>query len=152
MATHLRQQIRAAMVTQLTGLTTTGTRVFDSLARNMEPAEQPSLRICADQEAPSRLIEPMRPWLIERSFVLAVEVAVLQNTAGYQDLLDEIIKEVEVAIDAANNPMRAFCKKIIPAGYAKPDFQGTADTIIAYQELRFEVTYYTRQGTPDVPA
>ena len=50
MADHVRMQIRNQAVTQLTGLTTTAARVFDSRVYPLEDANLPALLIYTKSE------------------------------------------------------------------------------------------------------
>lgn len=149
MADHLRKQIRIAAAAQLTGLTTTGTKVFVDRARQLQPSDLPALKIYLGDEKID-MKEPMRPRLRERQLELIVEAVVAANS-GYDDTMDQIVKEVENALDA-NNDLGGLCKAIEPHEYPRARFGGEADTIIGSQELHFMVLYYTRQGTPDTPA
>lgn len=149
MGDHLRKQIRVAAAAQLTGLATTGSRVFVDRARRIQPTDLPALKIFLGDENID-MKEPMAPRLRERQLVLIVEAVVAANTA-YDDTMDQIVKEVENALDA-NNGLGGLCKAIEPHEYPRARFGGDADTVVGSQELHFMVLYYTRQSAPDTPA
>jgi hypothetical protein len=51
MGNHIKRQIRERAVQTLTGLATTGVRVFASRARMVQPADLPCLRVfCSDEK------------------------------------------------------------------------------------------------------
>lgn len=149
MANHMRQQIRAAFATALTGLVTTGANVFTSRAYKLQQTDLPALRIFAGDEKID-MKTPQAPRLRERQLVMIVE-AVVASGAGYDDTMDEIVKEVENALDA-NNTLGGLVRAIEPHEYPRPRFMGDGDTVIGSQELHFMALYYTRQNAPDSPA
>lgn len=149
MADHLRKQIRAAAAAALTGLATTGAHVFTSRARKLQQSDLPALRIYTGDESID-MKEPAQPRLRERQITLIVEAVVAANTA-YDDTMDEIVKEVELAFDA-NNGLGGLARAIEPHEYPRARFGGEGDAVIGMQELQFKVLYYTRQSAPDVPA
>ena len=147
MADHLRDQIRAAVVTALTGLTTTSTRVYSSRAQDMQPANLPGLRIYTTEESveiESLGINRRR----HRTLTLMVEACV-KATSAPEDTIDDICKEVEIALDTANT-LGGLCKWIEPTQF-ELELDGEADKSIAVGRMTFEVHYYTAKGSPDVP-
>jgi hypothetical protein len=96
------------------------------------------------------MIEPMRPRLRQHQLEMIVEAIVVTNT-GYDDLLDQMTKEVENALDT-NNGLGGLCKAVEPHKYPRMQFSDEGDTVVAMQELTFMVLYFTRQSAPDVPA
>ena len=148
MSTHVRQQLRDAAVTALTGLTTTGARVYGSRAYNMQDAIIPGLRIFTSSES-SQSIEMGSTRIRERSLTLAIEICVKANT-GYADTADLIAKEVEIALDN-DNTLGGRCKMIEPRDYTE-ELSGEGEHPIAIGRMQFEVTYHARKGSPDVAA
>lgn len=149
MGDHLRKQVRTYATTLLTGLATTGQNVFADRARLLDQAKLPALRIYLGDESID-MKEPMAPRLRERQLVLIVQAVVAAN-AGYDDTMDAIVKEVELAFDG-DNTLGGLVKAIEPHEYPRPQFSGEGDTILGSQELRFMALYYLRQGAPDTPA
>ncbi len=147
MANHLRRQIREAAAAALTGLATTGTRVFASRARALQAADLPALRIFCDDEVIQNLtMGPSRER--ERTMKLVVEGCCAAN-ADMDDTLDAISKDVEVALD--NNQDLGVGVKWIEPREIKSEFMGTGETVIAVIRMDFEVRYYAAKGAPDVP-
>lgn len=145
MANHIRKQIRAAAVTALTGLTTTGSRVYDSRVYPMQDAQLPGLRIdTADEQIAIGSMGVGR--LHERSLDLVVQACVKENTT-YNDTIDTIIKEVEVAI-AANQGIGGA--KYVQLKSINVANAGEGEKPVAVATMTFEVFYITALGAPDV--
>ena len=92
---HARQQIREQLVTTLTGLNSTGSRVFDRpiFAYDVLPA----LTIYADRDTvDDDLSSKTRNW---HNLQLRVE-ARAKAKAGVEDVIDTICAEIETAISA----------------------------------------------------
>src|SRR5574343_361509 len=96
MANHVHKQIRDAVKTALTGLATTGSRVWANRLQVMQDADLPGLRIYADDETSADL-SMHAPGISERQLTLVVE-AVVKAVSGLDDTLDQIAKEVETAL------------------------------------------------------
>jgi len=145
MANHVRRQIREAAVTALTGLTTTGTRVKSSLVYPMQDGDLPGLRIDVGPEqivVDSITANPT----MERTLQLVVQACVKQ-TATYNDTIDAILKEVEIAIaahQALGGAKHVLLQSITPA------LAGEGEKPIAVTTLVFEAPYYTTLAAPDV--
>lgn len=147
MADHLRDQIRAAAAAALTGLATTGARVYVSRAQDMQAANLPGLRLYTTEESAEMLslgIARIR----QRTLTLIVEACV-KAASGYDDTVDDIAKEVEIALDASNT-LGGLCKWIEPTQFTL-ELGGEGDKVVAVGRMTFEVRYYAAQGTPDVP-
>ena len=92
---HVRQSIRERIATNCTGLTTTGTNVFQSRIYNLESGNLPCLLIYSKSETSDRLT--MQPTdSLNRDLDVVVEGYVRATTID--DTLDTISAEVEVAI------------------------------------------------------
>ena len=71
MADHAHKQIRTAIVTALTNLTTTATRVYANRLRPMADADVPGLRIFLDDEN-AEVIDMQAAYTQERTVTLVV--------------------------------------------------------------------------------
>ena len=96
MANHLRRQIRERAATTLTGLTTTGSNVFQSRVYPMESAGLPGLCIYTTDEA-IELQSMGATRHVSRDLTLIVE-GYATASANVDDTLDQIGKEIEVAM------------------------------------------------------
>lgn len=95
---HVRKQIRDNVTTTLTGLTTTGTRVYQSRTYPLATAKLPGLLIYTRSEDVSS-VTITRPRTKSRELQLVVEGMVAANT-GLDNSLDQISLEVEEALVA----------------------------------------------------
>ena len=96
MANHLRRQIRERAATTLTGLTTTGSNVFQSRVYPMESAGLPGLCIyTTDETVEMQSMGATRH--ISRDLTLIVE-GYATDSANVDDTLDQIGKEIEIAM------------------------------------------------------
>ena len=96
MANHLRRQIRERAATTLTGLTTTGSNVFQSRVYPMESAGLPGLCIYTTEET-GEMQSMGGTRHISRDLTLIVE-GYATDSANVDDTLDQIGKEVEIAM------------------------------------------------------
>jgi hypothetical protein len=98
-ADHVNTQLRDAVVAALTGLATTGSRVFRSRPDPQRNAALPCLHVYTpgEQVSPESLDVPD----IQRRDVEVRVEGLAAATADLDDLLDVIRKEVEVALSAA---------------------------------------------------
>lgn len=147
MAAHLRTQIRAAVAGALTGLATTGSRVFQSHVYKLESAGLPGLLIATESEE-SSVIEMTAPMAVERRLMLQV-VALAKGTSDVDDTIDQICKEVEVAL-AMPCAALAGLSNSIELRSTEIDFDGDSEQPVGRATMRFEVVYFTEQNAPDV--
>ena len=145
MADHVSEQIVAAAKTALTGLATTGARVFGSRVYPVQDAELPCLLIDQGNEA-SEISSMGVGRLSERSLELVVVAKVKQNTA-YRTVVNTIRKEVEVAL-AANQS--AGGAQYIQIRSCELELAGEAEKPVASATMTFDCLYYTVLGAPDV--
>ena len=145
MADHIRKQIRDAAVTALTGLTTSGARVYENRTHELQDANLPGLRIYTDSEEPrSAALGASR--LLERDLDLVIE-ACSKKSSGMDDELDAMIKEVWIAL-AANQGIGG-AKWVLPTRI-EIDMEGEAEKDVGVARMTFQVRYYTTLGAPDV--
>lgn len=96
---HARQSIRDQVVATLTGLTTTGARVYTSRVYNTRQEDLPCLLVYTLEDEVSESVTIGYPRIVDRDMLLAVEVRV-QAVADFDDLVDTICEEVETALAA----------------------------------------------------
>lgn len=147
MADHVRKQIRDRVKTLLTGLTTTTTNVFASRVTTLQDAELPAVLIDTTESGEIRAGSAFGPGrLLERSLQLSIGVAVKQNS-GYQDTLDTIYAEVEVAL-AGDNTLNGLAKYVQPVSEPAVELSGDGEKPIATGRMTFEVVYITALNAP----
>lgn len=153
MADHVREQITAAAKTALTGLTTTAARVFrdrdtetNPLQPGASPTEVPGLTIDDDGD-PSELVTIDAQAILERRMRLRV-TAHVKAGSGYSSLLNQILKEVEIAIAGATLP-GANDPRLVEVA-AREVAEGAEQPTVS-QAFIFEIVYFTAAGAPDIP-
>lgn len=145
MADHLHKQIRGAVVSKLTGLTTSGSRVYANRLAPLTDSTSPSLLITLDEEQ----AEPLTihaPMAQERRLALSVALVAKASTA-LDDTLDLMSKEVEIAL-AAGVTVGSRTLEVVYAGMSFED--ELADRPVGIKRLRFTITYSAMSNAPDV--
>lgn len=140
---HVRQQIREAAATVLTGLATSGARVFQSRLRPLKDTDLPCLLINTDDEeieAQGITATPMQ----ERSLVLSVR-AIAKQTATLDDVLDTMLAEIETALAGQTFGNRA--KGLLLESIAI-EMNDELEKPVGIATAHYRVTYYTATGTP----
>lgn len=148
MADHLRDQILTAVSAALTGLATTGPRVFLDQDNPLEDGELPGLTILQAGES-NEVVSMPRPRLMQAVFDIDVS-AYVKRTHAQNDVrkqVNTICKEVQVAMATA---------PLAGAKYAtlvQTDFQlsGDAENPVAMATMRWQILYFYQENAPDVP-
>jgi len=140
---HLRQQIRERVGTTLTGLTTTGSNVFQSRVYPIENTKLPCLLIYTREES-SEPLDMSPPRTIEKRLSLVVEGYVKANS-NYDDTIDTITKEVEVAMygDRLINNL-AKDSFLVSTDIS---FNGEGDNPLGIVVMTFEIPYHHTEGS-----
>ncbi len=145
--THVRKQIRDLAVTAVTGLTTTGSRVFADRAHSIPQDKLPALRVFFSTEAGEMERGAMGadPTMHRRAILNVVGLA---DGAGLDDALDLISLEVEIAIDGAGT---FGGRSIGGAVYRGADFVlEDGDSRTGAVTMRWEIQYRTAWSDPGV--
>jgi len=96
---HVRKQVRDAFAAKITGLSTTGSRVFTSRIDNLAASDLPCIRLYTVVEEIQHDDVLAVPYMQHRTVGLRVEVLAKQ-ASGMVDTLNQICLEVEEAIEA----------------------------------------------------
>lgn len=149
MANHVRQQIREAIASLLTGLASTGANVYQSRLIPLQADELPALLISTNAERIDALGIGVNP-LLERELTITV-TAVAKVSTNLDDALDGMIKEVEQAINASEsaNTLGGLVKSILLSDI-DIEMNAEAETPTGQAILTFNTQYYTQAATPDV--
>jgi len=143
---HLRNQIRDAVITALTGLSTTGSNVFRSRIYPLESNKIPGLCVFSKSEA-TTFDTLKRPRSINRVLEIGVE-AYVKGTTGYDNTIDQICLEIEEAL-YANRTLGGNAQDVMITGF-EADFNGDGDQPVSRATLTIEVQYQTLEDNPDV--
>ncbi len=146
MADHVREQIRSRIVTNVTGLSTTGSNVFESRIYPMESSELPGLLVytISEESEPIR-IGPNR--LLERVLNVVVQ-AYCESNSDFDGTIDQICKEVEVAL-ASDRTVNGLAKDLFIAS-TDITYSSEGAKPVGYVTMVFTVDYYTDAQSPDV--
>lgn len=146
MANHVRQQIREKIGTTLTGLTTTGSNVYQSRVYPLENINLPALIIYTKSET-------SEPIVIGTDRVMSRELSVIiegyvKATSNFDDTIDTISKEVEEAI-AADRTLDGLAKDCYLES-TEIEYTGEGEKPLGYVSLTFITNYYVQETNPDV--
>lgn len=149
MANHVRQQIREAAAALLTGLATSGARVYQSRIRVYADADLPCLNITTNDELINAASVGF-PTLLDRQINMVVE-AVAKQSANLDDALDTMCKEVEIALNATvnTNTLGGIAKHTVLSSI-EINMNGDGEVPVGSARMNFTVTYKTRADQPDI--
>jgi len=145
-ANHIRQQIREYFGTTLTGLSTTGSNVYESRIYPIENSKLPALVIYTKSET-------SEPIVIGTDRIMSRELSVVvegyaKATSDFDDTIDTISKEVEKAI-AADRTLDGKAKDTYLES-TEIEFNGEGEKPLGYVSLTFLTNYYVQETNPDV--
>lgn len=147
MANHIRRQIRERVATLVTGLTTTGARVYQSRVYALSAGELPCLLIYTNGEDSTKPVF-CHPGEMDRAITVLVE-AVAAATSDLDDVLDLICKEVEIAM--ATDFYLSNLAKDVQLTRTELQLQGgDTEKPIGAARMTWTVKTTTREGVPDV--
>jgi hypothetical protein len=146
MANHVRQQIREYFGTTLTGLTTTGSNVYESRVYTLQEDTLPSLVIYTKSET-SEPIVIGTDRVMSRELSVVVE-AYCKATSNFDDTIDTISKEVEEAI-MADRTLGGLAKDTYVES-TEIEYTGEGEQPVGYVTLTFLTNYYVQETNPDV--
>lgn len=141
---HARRVIREAAAAAVTGLATTGSRVYQSRLYTLRDADLPCLLINTDDETITNTT--IGSQILERQLTLTVR-CVAKATASLDDTLDQIILEVEPVLNGASFG-GAKDLQLQSIGIEMVD---TLDKPAGVATLNYTGTYYTAGNAPGVP-
>lgn len=145
---HVRTQIRNAVATALTGVATTGARVFPSRVWPLEETDLPALLVYAVSDpVDEEQLTIGRPRKLTRELALMVD-ARAAGSVGLDDTLDQIEAEVIAAL-ALDPTLGGIAKDVLFTG-AEIDFD-TAEAPVGANKMTFRVTYRHREDDPNTP-
>lgn len=146
MANHVRQQLREAIAALVTGLTTTGGRVFQSRVYSLQESELPALMIATEDEQ-IEYLTVHNPRIQAKTVTVSIR-AVAKATANLDDTLDAICKEVEVAL-ATNQGVSGLAKALRMSG-TTITLDGAGEQPVGVASMTYEIEVYCNETTPDV--
>ena len=144
--THVRQQIRERIATNVTGLTPTGARVYQSRVYNLEAANLPGLLVYSNNETSERdTMGILANQDLDRTLELVIE-GYASTASNLDDVLDLIAEEVETAVAA--DPTCNGLSKDLYLSETTISLTGEGDSPAGVLALTFEVSYRTTTTAP----
>lgn len=145
---HARTQIRTSAANTVTGLATTGSKVFKSRMRPVDDDELPCLLVyCDDEPNIARQTVGKTPRL-SRELLLVVK-GLAKNSAALDDELDAMCKEVEVAI-AANLTLGGLVRDGVWLTSINTTMNEEMEKPCGEIVMTFSATYSTNSNAPEV--
>lgn len=144
MADHVHTQIRAAAVTALTGLATSGARVYPDRLFDLADANLPGLRVYLDNESVETVTVHAPPQQ-QRRADLVVECCA-KAASALSTTLDTMSKEVEIALAAG---FTAAGKRITPTLSSSRLDREPGSTTVGVKRLVFDTEFFTLANAPD---
>ena len=132
---HLRRQIRQAIVTKLTGLTTTGSKVFASRMWPLSLDDLPGLIVYANSENIQRLEIGVQNTQL-RNLEISIDAIAKGTTA--ETVLDTICVEVEEAMAVDKKLSNLAIDSELTSTQIR---QAQAESEFFIASLRYAVTY-----------
>ena len=143
---HVRQQIRDAIITQVTGLTTTGTNVFSHRVYPLQEGALPALMVSTLNESISA--SAMGTFGSSTSIIRNLSVTVegyVKATSAADDTLDTIAEEVEAAL--GDDETLGGLVEYIELSSTQLSFEGgDSDQPVGIVSLNYDVLYRTTHG------
>lgn len=149
MADHVREQIVVAAIAAVTSLTTTAANVFrdrDTEEQPLKDSEVPGL-VVEDDGDPAETVTIGIGRLVERRMSIRF-IAHVKATTGYSSTLNQILKEIEIALGNAASLGGAKWANITDVGARESSRAG--DKAAVRQAFTFEFFYITAHNAPDV--
>ena len=141
---HVRQQIRERIATNVTGLTTTASRVFQSRVYNQQSTELPGLLVYTTSEQSER-----DTFISTNGLNRVVDVVVegyAKAASNLDDSLDTISAEVEAALAA--DPTCNSLSKDLALASTELEYTGEGDQPTGMVRMTFNVVYRTTATAP----
>jgi hypothetical protein len=145
MADHVRKQLRTALATRLTGLTTTSTRVHGYRVDPLQISELPALsvEVLGDEVEDITVHGPA-----QQERVVEVHVKGIAGTVGIpDDTLDLIAKEVEIALAT----VLTVASKSVQMHYRRCQIEfSDGEKVAGVIDMEFVAKLFTVANAPDV--
>lgn len=139
---HLRQLIRTNIVTTVTGLTTTASRVYQTRIYPLEQSKLPGLCVYTRSETTEyTTISPPRRQ--ERTLEVVIEIYA-SATANLDNTLDTVSVQIEEAL-AADLTRGGYAKDTKVIAF-EADFDGSGEQPVGVGRLTVQVTYSNREN------
>ena len=142
---HVRQSIRERLATEVTGLSTTGTKVYQSRVYPLKSGNLPGLLIYTTAESSEPIEMGGTSRLMSRTLSIAVE-AYAKSTSNFDDTIDTICSEVETALGGST--LNGLAKDLFLES-TDISYQGEGDQPLGIATMTWNCLYHTDANAPD---
>ena len=145
---HLRKQIRDRIVSNVSNLTTTSTRVYQTRFYPIASINQPLLLVytLSEESDPDTITRPRK---VMRRVNFTLE-GMAKATSGLDDTLDAIARDVEEAI-LADPTCNSLAKDTVLTGTVI-DYNAEGEQPVGSIKMTFQVSYRTTETESESPA
>jgi len=143
---HVRKLLRDQITSTLTGLSTTGSNIYQSRVYPLAANKLPGLLIFSKSENVEYSTMGL-PRIQERTVSFTLEVYV-KGVSGYDNSLDQICLEVEEAL-YSDITLNGNAANVMISDFSA-DFNGDGDQPVAVATMTVDVLYRVRENNPDV--
>lgn len=144
---HGVAQIHAALVTALTGLTTTGTRVFDDDVAPIPESSLPALRVLDDGAEEIEYLTQRPPRTLARRVTFTTQI--LAKAADAKATLNTSLQEIEAAV-YANRTLGGLARDM-RVGPVDKSYSDEIDKRTGRADLVITVEWQCLEGSPQTP-
>ncbi len=147
MADHYREQILDALVTTVTGLTTTGTKVKRGRVYPLSNTDKNALSVY--QGSDQRLNDDDQPWSVEDwELTLFIDIHVKNRSTQIDQQCNLIEKEIEIALKADTKLGLSFAYDLTHIQTNEPDLSGEGDKPTARVRTEWSIKYRRSSTDP----
>jgi len=142
MTDHVRKQLRGQVATLVQSLTTYAVNVYKNRRYPVDSSELPCLIVqTGEEEIEILTIDYPAQQLRQEQLIISV---IAETTVGMDDMLDEICKDIEVAL--AGNVSIAKSFKLDSTSGIEPNIVG--EKPVGVVDMRFVAEIYTLENAP----
>lgn len=145
MADHRAEQVLARVQTLVTGLVTTGARVDRGRDEEVPAESTPALRVVMGGD---EIVDPWAQSLVDSFLDVTVEARVHDSAANVETRLNQVRKEVNIALAADQTLGLAFVLAIVELGSMRPRLSGELARPAAAMDLLYRVRYRRSRTDP----
>lgn len=141
--THVRQQIREAVVASLSNIALIGDNVYPSRVDILSDKHLPCICVYTKEEKSKRI---NMDGLQERELQIVLEL-VIKSDINFDDILDNITADIEPAL--FNNQALRNLTKDFDLSETTIATGGSGEKILGIASIVFKCIYNTREGEPE---
>ena len=141
--THVRQQIREAVVASLNNISLIGNNVYPSRVDTLTDKHLPCICVYTKEEKSKRIT---MGGLQERELEIVLELVIKSDT-DFDNTLDNITAEIEPAL--INNQALKSLIKDIDLSETTIATGGSGEKILGIASIIFRCIYHTQEGVPE---